>query len=92
MLTAIVLIDCESALIPEAADAITQIDGVTEAYSTTGDMDIIAIVRVADHDHLADVIADKLNKVTGVINTKTYIAFRSYSRHDLEAAFHIGLD
>lgn len=92
MLTAIVLIDAESALIPEVAEEITSIEGVSEAYSTTGDTDLIAIVRVVDHDRLADVVANKLNKVNGVINTKTYIAFRTYSKHDLEAAFHIGLD
>lgn len=92
MLTAIVLVDCDSARIPEVAESITQIPGVTEAYSTTGDTDIIAMIRVSDHDNLADVIADKINKVPGVLNTKTYIAFRAYSQHDLEAAFHIGLD
>lgn len=92
MLTAIVLIDADSARIPEVAEEITQIDGVSEAYSTTGDKDLIAIVRVADHDRLADVVADKMGKVAGVLNTTTYIAFRAYSRHDLEAAFHIGLD
>lgn len=92
MLTAIVLIDADSARIPEVAEEITQIDGVSEAYSTTGDKDLIAIVRVSDHDHLADVVADKMGKVPGVLNTTTYIAFRAYSQHDLEAAFHIGLD
>lgn len=91
-MTAIVLVDAESNRIPEVAEEITLIDGVSEAYSTTGDTDLIAIVRVADHDRLADVIANRLNKVPGVINTKTYIAFRAYSKHDLEAAFHIGID
>jgi len=92
MLTAIVLIDCDSSRIPEVAQDITAIDGVSEAYSTTGDHDLIAIVRVGDHDRLADVIADKMGKVQGIIDTTTYIAFRAYSKHDLEAAFHIGLD
>ncbi|MBM9433266.1 Lrp/AsnC family transcriptional regulator [Flaviflexus equikiangi] len=92
MLTAIVLIDADSSRIPEVAEEITQIDGISEVYSTTGDRDLIAIVRVSDHDKLADVIADKMGKVEGVIDTTTYIAFRAYSKHDLEAAFHIGLD
>ena len=28
----------------------------------------------------------------GVVDTATHIAFRAYSRHDLEAAFAIGFD
>jgi hypothetical protein len=38
------------------------------------------------------VIADRLSKVEGVRSTDTHIAFRSYSRHDTEAAFSVGLD
>jgi hypothetical protein len=60
-------------------------------YSITGDFDLVAIVRVRAHDELADVIPGGLNKVDGVIATQTHIAFRTYSRHDLEAAFSIGL-
>jgi hypothetical protein len=36
------------------------------------------------------VVADRLNKVDGVKSTETHIAFRAYSRHDLEAAFSLG--
>ena len=50
------------------------------------------MVRVREHDDLADVISDRLNKVDGVLSTATHIAFRAYSRHDLEAAFSLGLD
>ena len=58
----------------------------------TGDVDLIAMVRVRQHDDFADVIADRLNKVDGVVGTQTHIAFRTYSRHDLEAAFSLGFD
>ena len=58
----------------------------------TGDVDLVAMVRVREHEELAEVIADRLNKVTGVRATKTYIAFRAYCRHDLEAAFALGFD
>ena len=44
------------------------------------------------HEDLADVIADRLNKVKGVTGTATHIAFRTYSKHDLETAFSLGLD
>ena len=56
----------------------------------TGEFDLVAMVRVRSHDELADVIPGNLNRVDGVLHTETHIAFRTYSRHDLEAAFSIG--
>jgi hypothetical protein len=57
------------------AEAVAAIDGVSEVYSVTGEIDLIAI-----------------NKVPGVLATETHIAFQAYSRHDLEAAFSLGVD
>ncbi|HUC23685.1 MAG TPA: Lrp/AsnC ligand binding domain-containing protein [Streptosporangiaceae bacterium] len=90
MVTAIVLIKADVADIPETAEAIAQIPAVTEVYSVTGEFDLVAIVRVRAHEELGDVIPGTLNKVTGVTHTETHIAFRTYSRHDLEAAFALG--
>lgn len=92
MITAIVLVQADVARIPEVAAAIADLDGVSEVYSVTGDVDLIALVRVREHEALADVIADNLNKVDGVLNTQTHISFRAYSRHDLDAAFALGLE
>jgi DNA-binding Lrp family transcriptional regulator len=92
VISAIILINAEVDRIPEVAAAIAELDGVSEVYSVTGDVDLIAIVRVRHHEELADVIADQLNKVRGVLGTQTHIAFRTYSKHDLEAAFSLGLD
>ena len=92
MISAIVLIKAEVDRIPEVAAAIAELKGVSEVYSVTGEVDLIAIVRVRHHDDLADVIADQLNKVSGILGTQTHIAFRTYSKHDLEAAFSLGLD
>ncbi|MDQ1702036.1 MAG: hypothetical protein QOF57_1288 [Frankiaceae bacterium] len=92
MLTAIVLISATTNRIPEVAAALADLDGVSEVYSVTGDIDLIAMVRVRAHDELAAVIADRINKVDGVLNTDTHIAFRAYSRHDLEATFDLGFD
>ena len=92
MITAIVLVQAEVDRIPEVASAIADLEGVTEVYSVTGDVDLIAMVRVREHEALADVIADRLNKVQGVLNTQTHISFRAYSRHDLEAAFALGFE
>ncbi|KNX36949.1 Lrp/AsnC family transcriptional regulator [Luteipulveratus halotolerans] len=92
MISAIVLIKADVSRIPEVAQAIVQIDGVTEVYSVTGDVDLIAVAKVARHEDFADVIADRLNKVEGVRDTQTHIAFRTYSDEDLGAAFSIGGD
>ncbi|MDG4772080.1 Lrp/AsnC ligand binding domain-containing protein [Solwaraspora sp. WMMD792] len=91
MITAIVLIDCATDSIPEVAEALAGLDGVSEVYSVAGHVDLIAIVRVRQFDQIADVIAGRISKVPGVLNTESHIAFRAYSQHDLEAAFAIGL-
>ncbi len=92
VISAIVLINADVDRIPEVAQAIAELDGVSEVYSVAGDADLIAMVRVRAHEDLHDVIADRLNKVAGVTGTATHIAFRTYSKHDLEAAFSLGLD
>ncbi|GAA1290092.1 MULTISPECIES: Lrp/AsnC family transcriptional regulator [Brachybacterium] len=92
MITAIVSIVVESARIPEVAEAIVDIDGIEQVYSVTGDVDLIAVVRVRAHEDLAGVIADQLGKVEGVRDTTTNIAFKTYSKSDLDAAFDLGID
>ena len=92
MITAIVMVETAPDRIPEAAATISELDGVAEVYSVTGDVDLIAIVRVRRHDDLEGVIAERLSKVEGVRHTRTYLGFRTYSRHDLDAAFDLGLD
>lgn len=91
MITAIVFIKADVARIPEVAEQIAALDGISEVYSVTGHIDLIALVRVREHDGIAAVVADKVNKVPGVTSTETHIAFQTFSRHDLEAAFSIGL-
>jgi DNA-binding Lrp family transcriptional regulator len=90
MVTAIVLIKADVAMIPQTAETIAQIPQVSEVYSVTGEFDLVAIVRVREHEELGDVIPGTLNKVAGVTHTETHIAFRAYSRHDLDAAFALG--
>jgi DNA-binding Lrp family transcriptional regulator len=92
MITAIVFVNADVDRIPEVAQAIAALEGVSEVYSVTGQIDLLVMVRVREHDEIATVVADRLNKVAGVISTETHIAFRAYSRHDLESAFSLGLD
>jgi DNA-binding Lrp family transcriptional regulator len=90
VITAIVLIDCATDSIPEVAEALADLPGVSEVYSVAGSVDLIAVVRVREFEDVASVIAGGIDKTPGVLNTDTHIAFRAYSRHDLEAAFSIG--
>jgi DNA-binding Lrp family transcriptional regulator len=92
MITAIVMITTESDRIPEVAESIAGLNGVSEVYSVAGDADLIAIVRVREFDAIAEVIAGQLSKVPGVLHTDTHIAFRAYSRHDLDATFSLGAE
>lgn len=91
MITAIVLIDCATDSIPEVAETLANLPGVSEVYSVAGHVDLIAMVRVRDFEQIAQVIAGSISKVPGVLNTESHIAFRAYSQHDLEEAFSIGL-
>jgi len=90
MITAIVFVKADVARIPEVAQRIADLESVTEVYSVTGSIDLIAMVRVHSIDDVATAVADHLNKVPGVQGTETHIAFRAYSSHDLEAAFSLG--
>jgi DNA-binding Lrp family transcriptional regulator len=92
VITAIVLIKSDVDRIPEIAESIAALDHVSEVYSVTGTYDLVALVRVARHDDLADVIPGRISKIPGVVVTDTHVAFRTYSQHDLEAAFAIGLE
>lgn len=91
MLTAIVMIDTTPDQITDVASAVTAIKGVSEVYSVTGDTDLVALIRVADHDDLAKVIPEGINKISGVLKTRTNLAFRTYSKSDLDSAFELGL-
>jgi DNA-binding Lrp family transcriptional regulator len=92
MITAVVEITTQAQLIPEAAQAIANIPGITAVYSVTGDVDLIAIAQVRRHEDLAEVIADRVSKTAGVVSTKTFIAFQTYSSKDLAEAYDLGLD
>ena len=92
MITAIVLITADVDRIPEVAQEIADLDGVTEVYSVAGDADLIAMVRVRHHEDLADVIADRLNKVAGSPAPTRTSRSAPTRAHDLEAAFSLGLE
>jgi DNA-binding Lrp family transcriptional regulator len=89
---AVVLIQCDIDEIAEAAQEIAELDGVSEVYSVAGEFDLVAVVRVNEHDDLARVIPGGIAKIEGVERTETLIAFQVFSKHDLERLFSIGFD
>jgi DNA-binding Lrp family transcriptional regulator len=91
MVTAIVLLNVARDKIHSVAESIADLDGVSEVYSVAGRHDLAVIVRVKDNDRLADVVTKDIRKIEGIENSETLIAFRVYSRHDLERMFSIGM-
>lgn len=92
MVTAIVLIKAETNRIPDLAEKIADMAGVSEVFSVAGRHDLVAVVRVSTNEDLADVISDKMRHLQGIVETETMIAFRAYSKRELEAGFELGLD
>ncbi|HEX4777267.1 MAG TPA: Lrp/AsnC ligand binding domain-containing protein [Acidimicrobiia bacterium] len=90
MITAIVLMEVEPPFILDTAQSLADLDHVSEVYSVTGEFDLVALVRVRQHDELADVVTGEIAKVDGIVRTETLVAFRAYSRHDLDAMFSVG--
>jgi DNA-binding Lrp family transcriptional regulator len=90
MVTAIVLITCEVDRTSETAEILADLDGISEVYSVAGDWDLAAVVRVGSHDDLAATVTNHIRKTPGVATTNTLIAFRTYSRHDLDSMFSVG--
>jgi DNA-binding Lrp family transcriptional regulator len=90
MTHAVVLIEADRDALPTLGEALAGIDGVAEAYSVTGEWDFVAIVRVARHEQLADIVTLGIAALPGVARTQTMVAFEAFSRHDLEALFSIG--
>ena len=91
VVTAIVLIEAERSAIAKLGPALADVPGVAEAYSVTGEFDFVAILRVKDHEQIADVVTMRLSQIPGIVRTRTHVAFKVYSKHDLEAMFSVGL-
>ena len=90
MIHAIVLIEAEQAALATLGGELADIEGVAEAYSVTGEWDFVAVLRLREHEQLAQVVTDQLSRLAGVRRTQTMVAFEAYSRHDLEALFSVG--
>ncbi len=92
MITAFVHISCSPGKLDELAESISQVEGVTEVYSVTGDYDLLIIIRTASIDELPGIVTDNILKRDGITKANTSIGFKVYSKHNLETMFSIGLD
>lgn len=90
MIHAIVLIQAERSALATLGGTLADIEGVAEAYSVTGDWDFVAILRLREHDQLAEAVTGHLSQLDGVVKTQTMVAFEVYSKHDLDALFSVG--
>jgi DNA-binding Lrp family transcriptional regulator len=85
------MVNAERDRIASIPEELLKINGVTEVYSVAGDFDLVAIVRVKEADDLARVVTEQSVKVRGITRTTTLIAFRCFSKYDLDNMFQIGL-
>lgn len=89
MVTSIILINAQRTRINDVAEQLADIDSISEVYSVSGKYDLVAMVRVKSNDELSDLVTNQLKTVDGITHTETMLAFRAYSRHDLDAMFSI---
>lgn len=92
MVNSVVLLKVGRGLVNDVAQQLADLNGVAEVYSVGGQYDLVAILRVRDNDALAELVTERMLKVEGITFTETLIAFRAFSRHDLEAMFSLGLE
>lgn len=91
MVTSIILINTERTKINEVAEKLVGLDGISEVYSVSGTYDLVAIARIPSNDDLADLVTKKLLSIDYILKSETMLAFKAFSRHDLEAMFEIGM-
>jgi DNA-binding Lrp family transcriptional regulator len=92
MVTTVVLATCDIHRVPETAQAVADIKEVSEVYSVAGDYDLVIMVRVRNHDDLARVVTESIGRIDGIQRTQTLVAFKVYSRHDVESLFSLGFE
>lgn len=90
MITTIVLIKTNHSKINEVGEKLAEIEGVTEVYSVSGNYDLVAIIRYKKMDDISEIITEKINIVEGIKKTKSMIAYKLQSKHDIASMFDLG--
>ena len=91
MITAIVLLNVERSSVNEVAETLAAMNGISEVYSLAGAYDLAVIIRTKDNEEMAELVTNHMLKIKGIVKSETHVAFRVYSRHDLESMFSIGM-
>jgi DNA-binding Lrp family transcriptional regulator len=78
MKAAFVLVKCDPGQLEKVASQVMEIDGVSEVHSITGPWDLIVKLYAADHDAFGDVIPGQLQRIPGIRDTETLLAFRAF--------------
>jgi len=89
MVTSIILLTTDRLKVNEVAEKLTQVEGISEVYSVSGNYDLVAIARVADNDALAHMVTNGFIEIEGINTTDTMLAFKAFSKHDLESMFSV---
>jgi len=92
MVNAVILLMVEKSKVNEVALKLVELPGISEVYSVAGHYDLVAIVRVRENDQIADAVTNHMLQIDGIQRSETLIAFRAFSRHDLEAMFSVGME
>lgn len=92
MVSAVILLVVEKPKVNEVAEKLVGLLGITEVYSVAGQYDLVAIARVRDNEAIADAVTNQMLQISGIVRSETLIAFRAYSRYDLERIFSIGAE
>jgi DNA-binding Lrp family transcriptional regulator len=92
MVTAFVLINTQRGEVNETAQRLLEIDGVADVYSVTGEYDLVALLRFQNYEDLAEVVTRHMQQIPSITKTHTLMAFKCYSRADLQQAWDIGVE
>ncbi len=92
MVSSIVLLNVERGKVNNVGQALAELPGITEVYSVGGRFDLAAVLRVKDNDTLARLVTEQMLGIEGITHSETLIAFRVFSKHDLESMFSIGME
>lgn len=78
MKAAFVLVKCDLGRLDQVANALMEIEGVSEVHSVTGAHDLLVKLYAPSYEAFGDLIPDRIQRVSGVRQTETFLAFRAF--------------
>ena len=73
-----VMLKVDPGYLHDVAGAIAELEIVSEMYSVVGEYDLLAKVYVESFDDLAEIVNDRMQKVSHIRETRTVITFNAY--------------